>query len=177
MRKKALLLFFAFFSGMVLSAGNALGQEEDLRNNSQEGDVEFISFAHIGVYGPEIIDQDGNNILVEFIIVNEDDFVQPQVRYSLQLIQKNGGQAMIIANVNHVGTQQLNYAGRSSQLINAQLDVDAYDIKTGNNIGNGYGSKLNYTSLNATDQATDAVMQLKCHPSHLSEQRWCLSEA
>ena len=75
------------------------------------------------------------------------------------LIQKNGGQAMVIANVNHVGVQQLNYAGRTSELINAQLDVDAYDIKTGKNIGNGYGSKLNYTSLNATDQATDAVMQ------------------
>ncbi len=74
------------------------------------------------------------------------------------LIAKNGGQAMIIANINHVGTQQLNYAGRSSQLINAQLDVDTYDIKTGDTIGSGFGSKLNYTSLNATDQATDAVM-------------------
>ena len=75
------------------------------------------------------------------------------------LIQKNGGQAMVIANVNYVGSQQLNYAGRSSELINAQLDVDAYEIKSGENIGSGYGSKLSYTSINATDQATEAVMQ------------------
>ena len=76
-----------------------------------------------------------------------------------KLIQRNGGQAMVIANVNYVGSQQLNYAGRSSELINAQLDVDAYEIKTGDSIGSGYGSKLSYTALNATDEATDAVMQ------------------
>jgi serine/threonine-protein kinase len=75
------------------------------------------------------------------------------------LIEKNGGQAMVIANVNYVGSQQLQYAGRSSELVNAQLDVDAYDIKSGDSIGNGFGTKINYTSLNATDQATDAVME------------------
>jgi hypothetical protein len=76
-----------------------------------------------------------------------------------QLIMQNGGQAMVIANVNHVGTQQLQYAGRSSTLVNAQLDIDTYDIKTGDSIGNGYGADINYTSLNATDEASDAVMQ------------------
>jgi len=75
------------------------------------------------------------------------------------LIQKNGGQAIVIANINYVGSQQLNYAGRSSELINAQLDVDAYEIKSGDSIGTGYGSKLSYTALNATDEATNAVMQ------------------
>jgi len=75
------------------------------------------------------------------------------------LIEKNGGQAMIIANVNYVGSQELLYAGRSTELINAQIDIDTYDIKTGDSIGNGFGSKINYTSLNATDQASDAVMQ------------------
>jgi serine/threonine-protein kinase len=75
------------------------------------------------------------------------------------LIEKNGGQAMVIANVNYVGSQQLQYAGRSSELVNAQLDVDAYDIKSGDSIGNGFGAKINYTSLNATDQATDAIME------------------
>ena len=75
------------------------------------------------------------------------------------LIQKHGGQAMVIANINYVGSQQLNYAGRSSELINAQLDVDAYEIKSGDSIGSGYGAKLSYTSLNATDEATEAVMQ------------------
>lgn len=75
------------------------------------------------------------------------------------LIQRNGGQAMVIANVNYVGSQQLQYAGRSSELINAQIDIDAYDIRTGDSIDNGYGTKISYTSLNATDQAADAVMQ------------------
>lgn len=75
------------------------------------------------------------------------------------LIERNGGQAMVIANVNYVGTQLLQYSGRTSELINAQIDIDTYDIKTGDSIGNGFGSKINYTSLNATDQASDAVMQ------------------
>lgn len=73
------------------------------------------------------------------------------------LIEKNGGQAMIIANVNYIGSQELLYAGRSSELINAQIDVDTYDIQTGDSIGTGYGSNISYTSLNATEQASDAI--------------------
>ncbi len=69
-----------------------------------------------------------------------------------------GGQAMIIANVNHVGQQTLEYYGRSSIMVNAQLDVDSYDLATGDSIGNGYGSELQYTSLNATETAQEAVM-------------------
>ncbi len=70
-----------------------------------------------------------------------------------------GGQAMIIANVNHIGEQTLEYYGRQSQLVNAQLDVDSYDLATGDSIGTGYGSELSYTSLNATETAQDAVME------------------
>ncbi len=70
-----------------------------------------------------------------------------------------GGQTMIIANVNYVGEQTLEYYGRQSQLVNAQLDVDSYDLATGDSIGTGYGSQLSYTSLNATETAQDAVME------------------
>lgn len=70
-----------------------------------------------------------------------------------------GGQAMIIANINHIGEQTLEYYGRQSQLVNAQLDVDSYDLLTGDSIGTGYGSTLSYTSLNATETAQDAVME------------------
>ncbi len=70
-----------------------------------------------------------------------------------------GGEAMVIAHVNHVGEQQLDYYGRSSTLINAQLDVDTYDLASGDSIGLGYGRKLSYTSLNATDNATEVVME------------------
>ncbi|WP_223786966.1 serine/threonine protein kinase [Marinicella meishanensis] len=69
-----------------------------------------------------------------------------------------GGEAMIIANVNHVGEQTLEYYGRSSIMYSAQLDVDSYDLASGDSIGNGYGSELQYTSLNATETAQDAVM-------------------
>jgi len=75
------------------------------------------------------------------------------------LIERNGGQAMVIANVNYVGSQELLYAGRSTELVNAQVDIDTYDIKSGDSIGSGFGSKINYTSLNATDQASDVVME------------------
>ena len=70
-----------------------------------------------------------------------------------------GGEAMIIANVNHVGQQNLEYYGRQSTLVKAQLDVDSYDLVTGDSIGPGYGSELSYTSLNATETAQDAVME------------------
>lgn len=70
-----------------------------------------------------------------------------------------GGEAMIIANVNYVGQQTLEYYGRQSQLVSAQLDIDSYDLATGDSIGNGYGSELSYTSLNATETAQDAVME------------------
>ena len=70
-----------------------------------------------------------------------------------------GGQAMIIANVNHVGQQTLEYYGRQSVMVSAQLDVDSYDLATGDSIGMGYGSELSYTSLNATETAQDAVME------------------
>ncbi len=69
-----------------------------------------------------------------------------------------GGNNMVIANVNHVGQQQLEYYGRSSTLVNAQLDVDSYVLSSGDSIGLGYGSKISYTSLNATDNAEEAVM-------------------
>jgi hypothetical protein len=69
-----------------------------------------------------------------------------------------GGEAMIIANVNHVGQQTLEYYGRQSLLNNAQLDVDSYDLATGDSIGTGYGAELSYTSLNATENAQEAVM-------------------
>lgn len=69
-----------------------------------------------------------------------------------------GGEAMIIANINHVGQQTLDYYGRQSILNNAQLDVDSYDLATGDSIGVGYGAELSYTSLNATENAQEAVM-------------------
>ena len=69
-----------------------------------------------------------------------------------------GGEAMIIANVNHVGQQTLEYYGRSSIMVSAQLDVDSYDLSSGDSIGTGYGSELQYTSLNATETAQEAVM-------------------
>ncbi|MCF6300317.1 MAG: serine/threonine protein kinase [Proteobacteria bacterium] len=68
-----------------------------------------------------------------------------------------GGSAMVIANVNYIGEQSLQYYGRSTQLINTQLDVDSYDLKTGDSIGNGYGAKLSYTSLNATEKAQEVL--------------------
>ena len=74
-------------------------------------------------------------------------------------IMNYGGSAMVIANVNYIGEQTLQYYGRNSQLISAQLDVDSYDLRSGDSIGSGYGTKLSYTSLNATEQAQEALME------------------
>lgn len=75
------------------------------------------------------------------------------------LIKRNGGQAIIIANVNEIGTQELSYSGRTSLLINAQIEIDTYDVKTGDLLDTGFGSKINYTSLNATEEAIDAISE------------------
>lgn len=75
-----------------------------------------------------------------------------------QRLDRYGGQQMVVANVNFVGEQMLEYYGRQSVLVNAQLDVDSYDVVTGDALGSGYGSELKYTSLNATQNAQDAVM-------------------
>lgn len=75
-----------------------------------------------------------------------------------QRLDRYGGQQMVVANVNFVGEQMLEYYGRQSVLVNAQLDVDSYDVVTGDALGTGYGSELKYTSLNATQNAQDAVM-------------------
>lgn len=75
-----------------------------------------------------------------------------------QRLDRYGGQQMVVANVNFVGEQMLEYYGRQSVLVNAQLDVDSYDVVSGDAIGNGYGSDLKYTSLNATQKAQEAVM-------------------
>jgi serine/threonine-protein kinase len=74
-----------------------------------------------------------------------------------QAILKNGGRALLVANINPTGTQELTYYGRSSTLTTAQLDVDGYDLRSGETIA-GYGNTLSYTPLNATEKATEAVM-------------------
>ncbi len=75
-----------------------------------------------------------------------------------ETLMQHGGSAMVIAHVNHIGEQELNYYGRTSQLINAQLDIDSFDLLSGDSLGSGYGAKLSYTALNATEQAEMAVM-------------------
>ncbi|MCX7545705.1 serine/threonine-protein kinase [Marinicella gelatinilytica] len=75
-----------------------------------------------------------------------------------QRLDGYGGQQLVVANVNFVGEQMLEYYGRQSVLVNAQLDVDSYDLASGDSLGSGYGSDLKYTSLNATQVAQEAVM-------------------
>ncbi len=75
-----------------------------------------------------------------------------------QRLNAYGGQQLVIANVNFVGEQMLEYYGRQSVMVNAQLDVDSYDLASGDALGNGYGADLKYTSMNATQTAQEAVM-------------------
>jgi len=75
-----------------------------------------------------------------------------------QRLNAYGGQQLVIANVNFVGEQMLEYYGRQSIMVNAQLDVDSYDLASGDALGSGYGADLSYTSLNATQTAQEAVM-------------------
>ena len=86
--KKILWSFLGafLFLGMPFWVG---AQEEDLKTevDSVESESEFISFAHIGVYNPKILSQSEESLKIGFEIANEDNFVQPQVRYGIKLSQ------------------------------------------------------------------------------------------
>ncbi len=71
-------------------------------------------------------------------------------------ILKNGGRALVLVNINPTGSQELQYYGRQSTLMTAQLDVDSYDLQSGATLG-GYGGTLRYTALNATEKAIEAI--------------------
>ncbi len=83
---------------------------------------------------------------------------RPRFAEALELLAKHGRvDAVVFVNARPVGTQQLTYYGQSSTLYTAQLGVRAYSIDQRRMLGPGWSERVNYTTLNATEQANEAI--------------------
>ncbi len=66
-------------------------------------------------------------------------------------------QIAIVVKAEPIGSTQLNYYGRSSELYSANLSVRAYRTSDKSPLGSGFRQKVQFTDLNADTQAVDAV--------------------
>lgn len=68
----------------------------------------------------------------------------------------NGADRVIRVSFDQTGTQQLQYYGRSSEMIIGQLSVRAFG-PAGRALGPGFRSRVEYTALNADAKADEAI--------------------
>jgi serine/threonine-protein kinase len=64
---------------------------------------------------------------------------------------------VVVVRAEPVGSQQLNYYGRTSELYTATLSVRAYRTADRSSIGGGLSEKVQFTTLNADSQAESAL--------------------
>ena len=63
----------------------------------------------------------------------------------------------VVIKAEPIGSEQLSYYGRTSELYSANLTVRDYRTSDRSPIGSGFRQKVQFTSLNADTQAEDAV--------------------
>lgn len=68
----------------------------------------------------------------------------------------DGADRVIRVNFDQTGTQQLQYYGRSSEMVIGQLSVRAFG-PAGRALGPGFRSRVEYTALNADAKADEAI--------------------
>jgi len=73
--------------------------------------------------------------------------------------------AVVFVHARQVGSQQMNYYGQSSTLYTAQLGVRAYSVAQERMLGPAWSEQVNFTSLNAAEQAREAVAPMLEHVS------------
>ena len=77
---------------------------------------------------------------------------------ALAVVSRSGRvDGVVFINVKAVGTQQLQYYGRSSTAFNAQLSVRAYHVGARRMLGPGWTEQVIYTGLNAAEKAREAM--------------------
>jgi len=82
---------------------------------------------------------------------------KPNVAGVLEAIAHNGRiDAIVVVHARPVGSENISYYGQSSTLNTAQLNVTAYAIEGRRKLGAG-SEQVHFTSLNASDQAEEAV--------------------
>ncbi|MFA5685083.1 MAG: serine/threonine-protein kinase [Lysobacteraceae bacterium] len=65
--------------------------------------------------------------------------------------------AVVVVRAEAVGSQELQYYGRSSTLYTANLNVRAYLVPEKRPLGAGFRAKVNFTNINADTEAESAV--------------------
>jgi serine/threonine-protein kinase len=96
-----------------------------------------------------------------------DDAAMPRVSHmlangdygaALAAVARSGrADGVVFINAKAVGTQQLQYYGRSSTAFNAQLSVRAYHVGAKRQLGGGWNEQVIYTGLNAAEKAREAM--------------------
>jgi serine/threonine-protein kinase len=77
---------------------------------------------------------------------------------ALTAVARSGrADGVVFVNAKAVGTQQLNYYGRSSTAYNVQLAVRAYHVGGRRMLGSGWNEQVLFTSMNAADKAREAL--------------------
>ncbi|MBS0569462.1 MAG: hypothetical protein JSS28_02550 [Proteobacteria bacterium] len=65
--------------------------------------------------------------------------------------------AVVFVHARKVGAQEMSYYGQSSTLYTAQLAVRAFSIEQNRPLGPPWSEQVNFTSLNASEKAKEAV--------------------
>ncbi|HST27920.1 MAG TPA: hypothetical protein VLK26_06080, partial [Rudaea sp.] len=81
---------------------------------------------------------------------------RPRFVEALRLLRGHAD-AVVFVHARKVGTQELSYYGQSSTLYTAQLAVRAYAVEQARPLGPPWDEQVNFTSLNASEKAKEAV--------------------
>ena len=77
---------------------------------------------------------------------------------ALAAVARHGrADGVVFINAKPVGTQELNYYGRSSTAYNVQLAVRVYHVGAKRMLGPGWTEQVLFTSMNAADKAREAI--------------------
>ena len=104
-------------------------------------------------HGYHIIDQDMMPRVAQHLAGN-----RPNMAGLLEALARSGRvDAVVIVHARPVGSEQIQYYGQSSALSTAQLNVNVFAVEGQRKLGAGWSEQVHFTSLNAADQAHDAV--------------------
>lgn len=82
---------------------------------------------------------------------------KPNIANMLEVLARNGRvDAVVVVHARPAGSENISYYGQSSTLNTAQLNVTAYAVAGQRKLGAG-SEQVHFTSLNASDQAEEAV--------------------
>jgi predicted Ser/Thr protein kinase/cytoskeletal protein RodZ len=103
--------------------------------------------------GYHIIDQDMMPRVAQHLAGNH-----PNMAALLETLARSGRvDAVVVVHARPVGSEQIQYYGQSSALNTAQLNVNVFAVEGQRKLGAGWSEQVHFTSLNAADQAHDAV--------------------